>query len=103
MWELLEGFFDVCGDAFVRNYLNAMYGGIADEKMSEQKRKRFKRLISYISVTLFFVFIFGLFFFIEGTQLMRNVGVALMIASVASIILYIAVGYILRFCRNHKK
>jgi len=102
MWELLEGFFDVCGDAFVRNYLNAMYGGIADEKMSEQKRKRFKRLISYISVTLFFAFIFGLFFFVEGTQLMRNVGVALMIASVASIILYIAVGYIVRFfsCKN---
>ena len=97
MWELLEGFFDVCGDAFVRNYLNAMYGGIADEKMSEQKRKRFKRLILYISVTLFFAFIFGLFFFVEGTQLMRNVGVALMIASVASIILYIAVGYIVRF------
>ena len=103
MWELLEGFFDVCGDAFVRNYLNAMYGGIADEKMSKQKRKRFKRLISYISVTLFFAFIFGLFFFIEGVELMKIIGIALMIFSVSIIILYIAVGYILRFCRNHKK
>ena len=103
MWELLEGVFDAFGNALIRNYLNVMCMNVSDEKMSDKKIKRFKALIYGVSATLFFAFLFGLFFFIEGVGIMRTIGVALMIASAFTVVLYIASGYILRFCRRTKK
>ena len=102
VWEILEGFFDAFGNAFIRNYLNVMSMGVADEKMSDKKIKRFKALVYGVSVTLFFAFIFGLFFLIEGVGLLRSLGIFLMVFSVLAVALYISIGYILRICRRSK-
>ena len=101
--ELLEAIFDMFGDSIISGYFNLIEGSeLLNRGDKEERKKRLKRIISIVAGVIFLVgFVsFMLCFLVKG--MLRNICLLIFLICVFIVVIYVLVGFILRWLCNRK-
>ena len=101
--ELLEAIFGMFGDSIVSSYFNLIErSAFLNRGDIEERKKRLKRIISIVAGVIFLVgFVsFMLCFLVKG--MLRNICLLIFLICVFIVVIYVLVGFILRWLCNRK-
>ena len=101
--ELLEAIFGMFGDSIVSSYFNLIErSAFLNRGDIEERKKRLKRIISIVAGVVFLVgFVsFMLCFLVKG--MLRNICLLIFLICVFIVVIYVLVGFILRWLCNRK-